>query len=159
MQKIFPVYDVWRHTNTSAAPTPTWTQRLSVFPTSSEKSMADALLRVREFDDNVEVPELDYVLRHRGYGYLAHPGVSKEDKLGILNQEDGFCLPPRGPRPPTPARWHLGSVNPGYWDTGLHGTQPLSALPATLGSFDDCPRQVLPAALHFLGWGCWTCHI
>ena len=58
--------------------------------------MADALLRVREFDDNVEVPELDYVLRHRGYGYLAHPGVSKEDKLGILNQEDGFCLPPRG---------------------------------------------------------------
>ena len=57
--------------------------------------MADALLRVREFDDNVEVPELDYVLWHRGYGYLAHPGVSKEDKLDILNQ-DGFCLPPPG---------------------------------------------------------------
>jgi len=43
--------------------------------------MADAYLRVREFDDSVEVFELDYILSHRGYEHLAHPGVSKQDKL------------------------------------------------------------------------------
>ncbi len=53
--------------------------------------MVDAFLRVREFDDSVEVFELDYILSHRGYDHLAHPGVSKQDKLDILNQEDGCC--------------------------------------------------------------------
>ena len=93
MQKLFPSVQVqvW----TQVRRTYVDTRRLSVFPTSSEKSMADAFFRVREFDDNMEVRELDCVLRHRGYGHLAHPSVPTEDKL------------PPPTRPPTPARWAL----------------------------------------------------